>query len=347
MIPDANRRFGLVERIDDRHIKIVPSGSADFALMGFAPLGLLEKEAPETDVLELSSEPPPFLATLQASGIPVVAQLAEDSTTVRHVVVPQQCRVLAITENPGENSFFVEESPSAMRIRTDTPEGIALAERIGRARDQKTDLSIFLDPQTRQVIEALDGPIQLCSEYRALDVYGEKGTPRFVEIVESIAQACRHLAIDEDAACDLFDFLAGQKDIPFHTPCDCCHSRAHAMAKLILSKNVIPGKIWNYGALRVFAGAGTFSWRVHVAPTIMVRTERGIEERVLDPSLFQKPVPASDWQAVQNDATSTLERSSYVFYVRGQGNTDLRLDPNFCMMEFDFSRCRTQCAPAD
>jgi len=106
--------------------------------------------------------------------------------------------------------------------------------------------------------------------------------------------------------------------IPFHYPPDGCYARAHIMSSLLTQKGYASQKVFAVsqksrpgggpagGGLNVqspFAadaqpGAGpNVNWWYHVAPIIQVRmpVTNQITEMVIDPSIFNGPVPVGAW----------------------------------------------------
>jgi hypothetical protein len=96
--------------------------------------------------------------------------------------------------------------------------------------------------------------------------------------------------------------------IPFRFP-DCgCEARAHEMCKLILEsgKNVLPGKVFNIGALTVKTANSPnpgckVCWPCHIAPRLtVIKDGGGTETMIIDPSLFTDgPVTLRKWLSVQ------------------------------------------------
>lgn len=120
---------------------------------------------------------------------------------------------------------------------------------------------------------------------------------------------------------ELFEEMASQKDIPFRYPEDGCYARAHAMAMRLKEKGVITGKTYIEGDLRVEttnSPKGYVKWWYHVAPIVMVKDKGKTEAYVIDPSIFDHPVPVEEWYAIQTkhpggsrDATYMTKRFNY------------------------------------
>jgi hypothetical protein len=118
--------------------------------------------------------------------------------------------------------------------------------------------------------------------------------------------------------------------IPFHYPDDGCWGRAHEMCRLMIGAGAQPRKIWISGALRVASRnhpSCQVRWGWHVAPTLEVSTASGASSYVIDPSLFDEPIPQATWVAAQNAPGATITHTGpeifHNFYAPD------RLDPTY------------------
>jgi uncharacterized Zn-binding protein involved in type VI secretion len=108
-----------------------------------------------------------------------------------------------------------------------------------------------------------------------------------------------------EQAQQLFDIMAAQGDIAFGYPVDGCYARAEIMAGRMQQLGVDPSKAWSFArpgqALSVRTGTqwGTVNWGYHVAPSVPVLGAGGIEQMVIDPSMFRQPVSVADWAGAQ------------------------------------------------
>jgi len=126
------------------------------------------------------------------------------------------------------------------------------------------------------------------------------------------------MGISFQRARELFDLVnskvccpssANAPCIPFLYPDDGCWGRAHEMCRLIMAAGDLPRKIWIQGNLRVASSnqpTCLVQWRWHVAPTLQVSTWSGDQPYVIDPALFQEPVPQHVWAGIQGDPAPTL-----------------------------------------
>lgn len=115
---------------------------------------------------------------------------------------------------------------------------------------------------------------------------------------------------------EIFQQLASRKDIPFWLPDDGCYARAHKMAVLLETMGITSVKIFTVGRLRVDVDAkthprGEVLWRYHVAPAVLTYQNKQYQVMVIDPSLFNRPVPAQEWVNVQIDDPEDPPKVSY------------------------------------
>lgn len=129
--------------------------------------------------------------------------------------------------------------------------------------------------------------------------------------------------LSEKEAADLFKELAARKDIPFDFPVDCCYSRAHEMCRTAEKKGIACQKYWLFdkdwpaspaslepkkpdgSAVSFPDSAGIqrpVKWVYHVAPIVKVKKSDGtVEDRVIDPSLADRPITKEQWRKIQGD----------------------------------------------
>lgn len=120
--------------------------------------------------------------------------------------------------------------------------------------------------------------------------------------------------------------------IPFQYPDDGCWGRAHEMCRLMIAEGEQPDKVWIYGNLKVDTAnnpACYVAWGWHVAPTLLVSAGSYPEIYVIDPSLFNEPVPQGTWVGVQGDPTPTVEPSNASVFYRSKGGGYVVYDPTY------------------
>lgn len=111
---------------------------------------------------------------------------------------------------------------------------------------------------------------------------------------------------------DVFALMASRKDIAFRYVADGCYARAHLMAQELQKLGIPTGKVWAIAQGDKFRSRtdlpkyllvraphhpkGFATWSYHVAPFIEVTDARGKKRiKVIDPSLFSKPVSIQEW----------------------------------------------------
>lgn len=103
--------------------------------------------------------------------------------------------------------------------------------------------------------------------------------------------------VEEEVAREVFSELAERKDIPYPAP-DGSFARAHKMVRLLEERGLTAVKAWIVGALYVDSTRfGEMGFTYHVAPLLWVKAGKAVLLEVLDPSLFDKPVPYETWKA--------------------------------------------------
>ncbi|MFM6927176.1 MAG: protein-glutamine glutaminase family protein [Bdellovibrio sp.] len=116
---------------------------------------------------------------------------------------------------------------------------------------------------------------------------------------ENEQQAVEASVISEKSALDLFQQFQADKKMAFEFPLDGCYARATAMARIAEDNKIKVAKIYVEGILRVRNASKEYPeilWGYHVAPIVGVKKEDGtVVDMVMDPSLFEKPVPVSTW----------------------------------------------------
>lgn len=157
---------------------------------------------------------------------------------------------------------------------------------------------------------------------------------------------------------ELFRYLKNQPDIPFCYPEDGCHSRAHAMAKLLEDKGIFSEKIFvisplsaNKSVLEInhpFQQGKKINWWFHVASTVWVTHPSGAREQmVIDPSLTSTPVSVKKWLSLQTDsrcikitAVNWRQIKQCMYFTTNRGiyhPTDIKSDSKNVWKKYDFT----------
>jgi hypothetical protein len=93
------------------------------------------------------------------------------------------------------------------------------------------------------------------------------------------------------------------------------------MCRLMIADGAQPEKVWIQGRLNVNSRNKPdclVQWSWHVAPTLQVDISGSPQTYVIDPSLFNEPVPLLTWKGIQGDPAATLTPSSAdIFYYWG------------------------------
>jgi len=136
-------------------------------------------------------------------------------------------------------------------------------------------------------------------------------------------------AVDWQTAMQLFQAMVarncpvenvGPPCIPFAYPTNWCWTRAHAMAQIMIAQHAVsPGKLWIRGRLRARTRNDTdchVRWGWHVAPLLTARPDGGGAEFpvIIDPSMFDRPVPQHQWVSAQGDPNARLTSTSWEVY---------------------------------
>lgn len=103
---------------------------------------------------------------------------------------------------------------------------------------------------------------------------------------------------------EFFEYVSTRSYIPFHVKWDGCFGRAYLMITVANRKNIELGKIVidvlnkDEEVMEVMSPDNKWKlrWYYHVAPYLYVEKENGdLELRVIDPSLFTKPVTRNEF----------------------------------------------------
>lgn len=105
--------------------------------------------------------------------------------------------------------------------------------------------------------------------------------------------------VDEKELDKIFADIKKESKYAFEYLEDGCWARAHLITQELEKRGIRAGKTFAEGYLVVPTDKAmngyAVQWSYHVAPLVAVQTEKGIEMRILDASLFDKPVPVKEW----------------------------------------------------
>lgn len=145
--------------------------------------------------------------------------------------------------------------------------------------------------------------------------------------------------VPEEELNQIFSKIAKDPKYAFDVPENGCWARAHIMAKELEAKGIRVGKMFVEGTLAVrtkkaLNGEGVI-WSYHVAPLVAVQTKNGVELRILDPSLFDKPVPVKTWtdrmlplEKLKDETKMYITDRFNLDPLRGQSARSLKRDPS-------------------
>lgn len=126
--------------------------------------------------------------------------------------------------------------------------------------------------------------------------------------------------------------------IAFLYPEDGCWARANEMCRLMIAEGEQPSKVWLRGRLHTLTRNSPkcyVDWGYHVAPTLEVSVAATTQTYVIDPSLFDGPVPLATWRSVQGDPSATATITAASQYGPGGGT-----DPTYSQTQIDLETYR-------
>ncbi|MBI3441960.1 MAG: hypothetical protein HY052_09230 [Proteobacteria bacterium] len=108
--------------------------------------------------------------------------------------------------------------------------------------------------------------------------------------------------------------MADMEDIAFGYPQLGCYARAHIMCRQLLDQGIIPKKAWAFEGgkgLVVDFFVEQIRWSYHVAPVVAIKMpDRTIQDMVMDPGLFDGPVPLYEWGRIMAAEPEKLQITS-------------------------------------
>jgi hypothetical protein len=117
-----------------------------------------------------------------------------------------------------------------------------------------------------------------------------------------------------------FGRLAKLKEIPWNYPIDGCYARAERAVEFLDELGFRPKKVWAFPSgpdplwvATTRAPKGFVEWSYHVAPVLPMRLKNGkLSDYVLDPALFDRPVPVREWAAAMKRSADSPAPFTYV-----------------------------------
>ncbi|MCK5072396.1 MAG: hypothetical protein KAQ98_03155 [Bacteriovoracaceae bacterium] len=138
---------------------------------------------------------------------------------------------------------------------------------------------------------------------------------RYVNGITYFNRSFDKRAISKETANELFEYAKSMEDIAWDYKEDGCYARAHLMARRFEAMGIHVDKAWLKGELALKQKDGTIQeWGMHVVPIVYIESQEGkIEEYVIDPSTFDKPVPVSFWARKLNKSKSEVTETYFPF----------------------------------
>ena len=250
-----------------------------------------------------------FLDWQQKSQLPVYVEVETQSRIVREVFPAFRRRADHVNREPviGRLRIVFRESPAIFFLNPALPRFREMWTRIERAAGSTEEMLVTHHPLTFEIIDVREAPPP-----------APPLPPNPLAV--NVAPAPAETAVTLQRANEIFEAMAAT-DIPFFHVRDCCTARAQKMCRLMLENfNVTARKIWNYGSgfaidkgticvETLFDPSGQVCWRFHVAPIVNV-VDGPPDTVVIDPSIFDEPVPIETWLQVQRDSGGTTQEST-------------------------------------
>ncbi len=306
---------------------------------GFS-IGLEDKQTARLRPSERAAGTLEILEELRRMGAPAFVEVDPDSQSIARLLIPLVATVGEILDVPDSNDLFVEFEISHARhmLKRNNPYFDEMLQILQAAQKEKNWVAAT-ETDEHEIIDVRHYPEEPRFNVPALTV------PRpglFYRFRSWLCGFWRCLCCTSARrAKDLFDMVAATTCdpltvpvpcIPFLYPDDGCWGRAHEMCRLMIAAGAKPKKVWIYGSLHTLTRNNPncfVNWGWHVAPTLCVRTGFcKMEDRVIDPALFQDPVSKPTWKGVQGDPGATLvDTDASIFYRSSGGSTTT--DPTY------------------
>lgn len=264
------------------------------------------------------------LDALRRANQPAFIEIDPATNIITKLLCPLTVKVGAITPAAAGDDVEVELIISQARhyLRRKNPDFQRLLQALQQAQSQGATVLVTETLVEHEIIDVRPAPIQLAP------APASPAVSLGLELAPVSPQRANELfnLVNAQICCPA---SAAAPCIPFLYPDDGCWGRAHEMCRLMIVAGAQPTKVWIYGRLR----AATYNnpncqvfWGWHVAPTLSVVTGTGTEVYVIDPSLFNGPVPQATWSSVQGDPAAAVEPSSAADFYRSRGGTYVEYD---------------------
>jgi glutaminase-like protein len=292
------------------------------------------------------------LAELSRQRMPVYLEVDPETEAVNRLLIPHVAHVTGVTVSGGTLDVELDRSHARHTLRLENPGARELEQQI-RESHETGSLILLVEDEAHRVIDVRaftpppDWPMPPFPPPPPPEPPLLQPPPWPLRQVPLILDKLRHLiwpwwwcyCASQDTAQKAFAAMAATTCnpltvpppcIPFLYPDDGCWARAHEMCRLMINMGLSPRKVWIDRSAGHQLHVSTknnpqcyVEWYWHVAPTLCVRGPEfwQWQTMVIDPSLFDAPVPLATWKGVQGDPGATLTDTGPEQFWHG-GGTD-------------------------
>lgn len=228
-----------------------------------------------------------------------------------------------VTTDPWAGTIKAVALPTAQEIKSHKPVSTAL---IITAPMHAVDANTLKSDALNSNSEAINMPAPL---------------PGLTNVIPDLATARLMFTYFAKQSCNLPPPRGIDQCISFQYVIDGCYARAHKMSWIIMNQyHYSVKKLFSYGHLAVRAdkwGGCCVFWWYHVAPLVTINTPQGPKAYVMDPGMFDGPVPMATWLQAQGSqdcypgsaVTSYSIQPVTAYWPNGSGGYDT--DPDYSM----------------
>jgi hypothetical protein len=274
----------------------------------------------------------------------VYVEIDQETNLITELLCPLTVTIADIVDTATKEAVVVELTISQARhyLKRTNPEFQQLLNALQDAKEKGTEVLVTETIDTHEIIDVRPNPNPLARAemmvQEALEV-----APQLAPVTLQKAQELFNL-MNSKICCPA---SGAPPCIPFLYPDDGCWARAHEMCRLIIAAGVQPDKVWIYAKSALRAATRNHPscqvvWGWHVAPTLLVNTTSGPKIYVIDPSLFDGPVPQATWVNVQGDPYATTVPTNASVYHRFYGGSVSYDDANYTRTKQDLANYRNQ-----
>ncbi len=206
------------------------------------------------------------------------------------------------------------ESPRIFEVRKDLSYFDDMRSLLDNSQQEKTPVRVYT---TDNIVSAVKNPtqedLQLFADWHQPEISTRMTLDSVISSIDELLAIWTYI--------DAQDCSKGtatiDQCISFQYVVDGCYARAHKMKQILDEEyGYTLEKCFSFedpsSFLAVDAGDCCVYWWYHVAPLVRVNTPKGEMERLLDPSMFEKPVSKEKWFKYQeNTSCSPLANWGY------------------------------------